>query len=126
LIASKQQGCALPFSKTLGPARPTLIALFDAQAPGSGAAIYEAQKGALGPYVDMSMAPWSAYQPALTGVLTQAYQAEGLDTATASVKAASDLAGKVSAFVFNQPDRRSAPPPSAVLSALRFQRLPVL
>jgi alkaline phosphatase D len=82
--------------------KATLIALFEAQAPGSGAAIYEAQKAALGPYVDLSLAPWNAYQPALAGVLTQAYLAEGLDAAAASAKASSDLAGKVSAFVFNQ------------------------
>lgn len=79
-----------------------LIALFEAQAPGSGAAIYEAQKAAFGPYVDMNLEPWNAYQPALTGVLTQAYLAEGLDSAAAGAKAVRDLADKVSAFVFNQ------------------------
>ncbi|TVR61137.1 MAG: metallophosphatase [Candidatus Competibacteraceae bacterium] len=82
--------------------KATLIALFDAQAPGAGAAIYEAQKAALGPYVDLNLAPWAAYRPALVGVLTQAYLAEGLDGAAASAKAASDLSDQVSAFVFNQ------------------------
>ena len=82
--------------------KATLIALFDAQAPGAGAAIYEAQKAAFGPYVDLNRAPWNAYRPALVGVLTQAYLAEGLDGAAASAKAANDLSGPVSAFVFNQ------------------------
>ncbi len=82
--------------------KATLIALFEGRAPGSGAAIYEAKKAAFGPYVDMNLEPWNAYQPALTGVLTQAYLAEGLDSAAASAKAGRDLAGKVSAFVFNQ------------------------
>ncbi len=82
--------------------KATLIALFDAQAPGAGAAIYEAQKAAFGPYVDLNLAPWAAYRPALVSVLTQAYLAEGLDGAAASAKATSDLSGPVSAFVFNQ------------------------
>jgi alkaline phosphatase D len=34
--------------------KATLIALFEAQEPDSGAAIYEAQKAAFGPYVDMT------------------------------------------------------------------------
>ncbi len=82
--------------------KTTLIALFETQAPGSGAALYEAQKAALGPYVDMSLSPWNAYQPALIGVLTQAYIAEGLEGAAASAKATDDLTSQVSAFVFNQ------------------------
>lgn len=82
--------------------KATLIAFFEAQRPGSGAAIYETQKAAFGPYVDMTQAPWNAYQPPLAGVLTQAYVAESLDSTAASAKAARDLAGKVSAFVFNQ------------------------
>ena len=82
--------------------KAALIALFDAQSPGAGAAIYEAQKAAFGPYVDLNLAPWSAYRPALVGILTQAYLAEGLDGAAANAKAASDLSGQVSAFVFNQ------------------------
>lgn len=82
--------------------KDTLISLFDAQAPGSGSAVYEAQKSAFGPYVDMAVEPWNQYQPALVGVLTTAYVAEGLSQAEAAAKANSDLTSKVSAFIFNQ------------------------
>ena len=51
-------------------------------------------------YVDMAVTPWNQYQPALVGILTQAYIGEGLSQA--AVKANSDLSDKVSAFVFNQ------------------------
>jgi alkaline phosphatase D len=82
--------------------KEALISLFEAQAPGSGAAFYEAQKQAFGPYVDMAVTPWNQYQPALVGILTQAYIGEGLSQEDAAVKANSDLSDKVSAFVFNQ------------------------
>ena len=82
--------------------KAALIDLLEVQAPGSGAAIYEAQKAGLGPYVDMIQPPWNAYLPALSGVLAQAYQAEGLDPAVATAKAAGNLSGQVSALVFNQ------------------------
>ena len=82
--------------------KAALIAVFNAQSPGNGAAIYEQQKTFFGPYVDLSVAPWNAYQPALIPVLTQAYIQAGLSAAQAATKAAADLAGKTSAFVVNQ------------------------
>ncbi|HEC83997.1 MAG TPA: hypothetical protein ENI48_01965, partial [Thioploca sp.] len=60
------------------------------------------QKSAFGPYVDMAVEPWNQYQPALVGVLTTAYVAEGLSQTEAATKANSDLADNVSAFIFNQ------------------------
>ncbi len=90
------------FPGTVVMDKDALISLFDRQNPGNGAAIYAAQKAALGPYVDMQAAPWSAYQAAFAPLLTQSFMSNGLSQSNAAAKATQVLSGKLSAFVFNQ------------------------
>lgn len=89
------------FPGTMVLDRSALIALFDAQTGGQGEATYEATKASFGPYLNVDQAPWDAYKPALVGTLTQAYIADGLNPADAGAKATADIAGNISAFVFN-------------------------
>ncbi len=81
--------------------KAAITAVFEAQYPGQGAAVYELQKAAFGPYVDMTSAPWNAYSAALVPTLTYVYMQEGLSQTDAGIKAAADLNGLVSAYVFN-------------------------
>lgn len=84
-----------------------LIALFEAQYPGQGAAIYAAQRGSFSAYTALSSLPAgyadyaAAYAQVLIGVLTQVYLAEGLTATRAKAKAASDLSGPIAVRWFN-------------------------
>ncbi len=90
------------FPGTVVMDKDALIAVFNLQSPGNGAAIYAAQKTLFGPYVDMQVAPWNAYQAAFVPLLTQSFMNDGLSQAAAVAKATQAASGKFSAFVFNQ------------------------
>ncbi len=81
--------------------KAALMQVFEAQAPGQGAALYESRKAAFGAYVDLLSPAWNKYLTGLTLILTQAYTSAGATDAP-SVKAYSDLSGKISVLVFNQ------------------------
>ncbi len=82
--------------------KQALITTFEAMQPGMGQAMYEAQKAAFGPYVDMQDPAWGQYLPALLVILTQAYEMEGADQEVLQGKAYADLSGKLNVMVFNQ------------------------
>lgn len=90
------------FPGTIVMDKDALIAVFEQQSPGHGAAIYAAQKANFGPYVDMQIAPWNAYQAAFVPLLTQSFMGDGLSQQAAAAKATQAVSGKFSAFVFNQ------------------------
>lgn len=87
--------------------KATLVAMFEAQYPGMGEAVYASQAGAFHAYVSLDNlpAPYNAYaatyQAALVGTLAAAYEAEGMESSAAATKAADDLSGNVAVIVFN-------------------------
>jgi alkaline phosphatase D len=79
-----------------------LTAIFEAQAPGMGALLYERQKAAFGAYVDMADPAWGKYLPALVLLLTTAYGETDAAPEVLAGKAYGDVSGKLSSLVFNQ------------------------
>lgn len=62
---------------------------------------YNDVRSRFSPYVDLSQAPWTSYQPVLAAALNAAYQAEGLSEADAAARAAAYSQAKMAVMVLN-------------------------